>query len=103
MNKQDIIDEIMDYLNFEKIHKTMQILNWTWLIDEQFQIPSIPQIRRFLRKQLNTFLNENLKFISCGGFEIFKIEEDIHVVFAITDYNCEYDCEHNYKYNYEEF
>ena len=81
MTKQEIIDEVMDYLEFEKIHKAMKALNWTWV--PEFEVPEIYKLRQFLRKMINDLIDENLTEIQCGGFRVRKCEESIIVTFEI--------------------
>lgn len=82
MSDQEIIDEIMDFLDFEKIHKTMEALNWYWA--DVDGIPEIYEIRHFLRKLLKEFLDENLSESSCGGFRIWKSQNTVNISFEIT-------------------
>ena len=86
-SKQEIIDEVMDYLDFEKIHNTMIALNLQWWnIDG---VPEIYQIRQFLRKLLNELIDENLKEIQCGGFRVRKEHEVIIVTFEVESLEVE--------------
>lgn len=81
MSRQHIIDEVMDYFNFEKIHKTMLFLNWTW---HNTGVPEIYELRQFVRELLNQLFEENLKEISCGGFHLYRKEDSIVVTFELT-------------------
>lgn len=83
MTKQEIIDNCMDYLDFEKIHKVMKFLNWTWT--PTYQVPEIYEIRRFLRNLLNEFIDKNLPQIQCGGFRIRKDRDSIIITFEIEE------------------
>ena len=81
MNKQEIIDDIMDFLDFEKIHKVMRFLNWEWHISDSISVPEIYEIRKFLRNLINQLIDENLRVIECGGFRVSKIDfEDESVI-----------------------
>lgn len=96
MNKksnQEIIDEFMDYFDFERVHEVMKALNWYWKVDSgtPLRIPEIPEIRQFLRKLLTDFLDENLKLSECGGFRIMKFCDIIDVSFIATNQQVEYD------------
>lgn len=74
----------MDYLDFDKIHKTMKALNWKWHFTNG--VPEIYEIRQFLREQLHYFLDNNLRELSCGGFLIQKDNDIIKVVFEVTSF-----------------
>ncbi len=87
LDKQEIIDEAMDFLDFERIHKVMNALNWTWRGSDE--PPEIYELRRELRKMLNQFIDENLLSISCGGFSINKIGNNIKVSFELTEVTIE--------------
>lgn len=92
MNKQIIIDEIMDFLDFEKIHRVMEALNWGW-VDTEGEVPEVWEIRQFLRKLLNKFIDSNLDLLESGGFVITKIEtedgEAIKVIFNVESWETE--------------
>ena len=72
----------MDFLDFEKIHKTMETLNWHWA--GVGGVPEIYEIRQFLRKFLKEFLDEDLPESSCGGFRIWKGRDTINISFEVT-------------------
>lgn len=81
MNKQEIVDEVMDFLEFEKIHKVMKFLNWEWAPENR--IPEIYELRRFVRELINDLIDKNLSEIQCGGFRVRKCNESIIVTFEI--------------------
>lgn len=91
--KEDIINNIMDYMDFEKIHTIMKFLNWQWATSEG--VPTIPEIRVFLRKQLNNFIDRDLILSSCGGFTITKSDNIIRAAFELTTW--EVDLDDNFK------
>lgn len=74
----------MDFLDFEKIHKVMEALNWTWAGCDG--VPEIFELRRFLRELLNEFVDRNLLSTSCGGFNICRIKNTIRVSFELTQW-----------------
>lgn len=61
----------------------MKFLNWTWATTGA--VPEIYEIRQFLRKLLNEFIDKNLSQIQCGGFRVRKEEDDIIVTFEIEE------------------
>lgn len=81
MNKQAIIDEVMDFLEFEKIYKVMKFLNWEWASENR--VPEIYELRRFVRELINELIDENLVEIQCGGFRVRKGSESIIVTFEV--------------------
>lgn len=84
MNKQQIIDEFMDHIDFEKIHRVMQSLDWSW--QGTRGVPELYEIRQFLRKLLNEFIDRNLDGIRCGGFCIQKEGDIIRVSFEVNSW-----------------
>lgn len=45
INKQKAIDDIVDNFNWEKVHKTMEALDWTWH-DSEDETPTIGMLFR---------------------------------------------------------
>lgn len=82
----------MDFLDFEKIHRVMEALNWGW-VDTEGEVPEVWEIRQFLRKLLNKFIDSNLDLLESGGFVITKIEtedgEAIKVIFNVESWETE--------------
>lgn len=93
---QTDIDEIMDWFDFEKVHRVMVSLNWKWV---SFGGPSIQEIRVFARKLLYTAVSETIDNgcedydTGSGGFNV-QINTDketgklyIKLTFQITDWS----------------
>ena len=90
------IDEVLDCMDFEKIKKVMDFLNWTWWNTDG--VPEIYELRIFAREQLTRVAKEimnsdkNNYAISCGGFraDVERDEEDsklyFHLSFVLTDW-----------------
>lgn len=70
-NKQEIIDEIMDFFDFERVHKVMEALNWTWTATNG-NVPEVCQLRRQVRSMLNLLIDKNLESLETGGFSVTK-------------------------------
>lgn len=87
MNKQAIIDEVMDFLQFERIHKVMKLLNWEWAPENK--VPEIYELRRFVRELINELIDKNLVEIQCGGFRVRKGSESIIVTFEVESFEVE--------------
>lgn len=75
--QQELIDDIMDNFNFEKVHKVMDFLNWTWWDLETMKeyAPTIQDIRSCARKKLKRILEENHASIESGGFVARKYDD----------------------------
>jgi phage pi2 protein 07 len=73
-NHQKIVEEIIDYTDFEKIHKVMEALNWTWATTEG-RVPTEEE----LKEQAKSLLFESLKKkcnVATGGFWIEYLAPD---------------------------
>ena len=87
------IFETMNYFDFEKVHKTMEFLNWGWWNDKhnKTEVPSIEEIRRKAFEllcevaeyadNLDEEMTDRVRVIGTGGFEakIFLNEDDMPV------------------------
>ncbi len=63
---QQHIDEVMDYFDFDRVHKVMKHLKWTWC--DSLDSPTIPELRKHVRDQMNRLYGENIFRIESGGF-----------------------------------
>lgn len=61
---QEMIDEIMDNFDFQKVRIVMIALDWRWR-DEV--VPDLPELRRAARKLLKHCVKE-VKNMGTGGF-----------------------------------
>lgn len=90
--KEEIIQEALEKFNFEKVHKIMTVLNWTYfIIDENIiidnkdklyedplysiykeQVPSVKYLKSFARQLMKRVLKSHYKFdrIETGGFVV---------------------------------
>jgi hypothetical protein len=82
--------DIMDYFNFEKVHKVMTFLEWKWYNSYTATgVPSIPELRTFAREQIwyavNTMqrLNETEYTTFCGGLQTRTWIEDGKIYVSI--------------------
>ena len=81
--QQEAIDTIMDYFKFEKVHKVMKFLEWTW----SDGTPSVPELRQQARRLLKESF-ETKSSMATGGFHTRyrsyeSGEETIELLFAI--------------------
>ena len=68
MNKQ--IDEIMDWFDFDKVHKVMTLLNWEW--SKTNGVPAVGDMRAAVRGHLKEAAKQG--FCSTGGFSALRID-----------------------------
>lgn len=99
------INNIMEYVDFEKIHNTMVALDWKWF--DSPNVPDVPRIKEKLLELLSELFenqdsdNNGIKYrISTAGFTVeYKVyppednEPDdfahcvnVHVYFAVEEY-----------------
>ena len=74
MTKQELIDEIMNNFNFEKVHKTMTLLDWKWYQpDFKSEVPNLEKIKVLAISHLKGALsNPKVRGVSIsygGGFQ----------------------------------
>jgi DNA-binding HxlR family transcriptional regulator len=87
--QQDAIDGIMDYFNFEKVLKVMELLEWEWK-DAEEGIPTVPELRQEVRRLLRMAFKEKTD-VSTGGFHV-RYESDadggefIQLMFAVEEW-----------------
>lgn len=96
----DCIKEIMNTIDFQKIHDTMEALDWHWYFTGD-QVPTIKQIKENLLNLLCELFEDRCNEISSGGFTMsYKIYEpmdnepddfnhcvEVRVYFAVEEYN----------------
>lgn len=87
---EKIKDEILEMIDFDKIHETMTFLNWKWF---DVGIPTIEQLKKRLIELMSEAW-ESQKSIATGGFNVKywpKDEEGVEgldVFFELTNANC---------------
>lgn len=73
---QELIDEILDNFEFEKVHKVMTFLDWRWV----GVLPDVADLRAQARKLLKEclkFRGEKPRHIETGGFMAeYNLEEE---------------------------
>ncbi len=82
---QEAINEVMDWFDFDKVHKTMTFLEWRWTSGELLEVPDIQTLKKFVRENMKrTYYNlldgnKTYNGTSSGGFRIecFKDEENV--------------------------
>lgn len=90
------INECLEELEFEKIHKVMEMLNWQWSIHTNFEdrceVPTVSYMKMHVKNMLHECYEEMDKNdedwrISTGGFVVrtFK-DNDCEVTFELTSW-----------------
>ena len=73
--QRDSIDEIMDYFDFERVHKVMEFLKWKWAPIGDL-VPEVYQIRQSARRLLKEAI-ERGSSIATGGLAVsYRKHED---------------------------
>jgi hypothetical protein len=84
MNKE-IIDEILDEFDFEKVHKVMVALDWKWVDG----VPTIGDLRRTARELLNDLVRGELRGVGTGGLYAYMENGLIGLRFEVTNWEVE--------------
>lgn len=79
--KEQLIDDVLDCLDFEKIYQTMLYLDWKW----RGVIPSKRQIMKVTEKLLYTLLNEESTNIYYGGFLADFDGQQLRIAFSVAE------------------
>ena len=80
-SREQLIDEIVENFNWDKVYKTMEALSWTW-VDGEGETPStgklITTATRLLRDAYDGAEEEQYtNLIGTGGFEaVCHVDED---------------------------
>ena len=78
---QQLVTNIMANFNFNKVHKTMTALKWKWATTDGYEIPTVVELRRKVKKELITAItyakskNHNNTYdipfeLESGGFKV---------------------------------
>jgi hypothetical protein len=95
MDKNKAIENILENLDFDKIHKVMTFLDWKWFESEE--VPTIGKIVTNVQKHLSRTIDEALearedKTIKTGGFAYYATLDDkkeldyVQVIFELTSW-----------------
>ena len=84
----EIINEILDEFDFEKVHRTMKVLEWTWYGSDG--VPSIGDLRRQARELLQELLrNDRYHLTGTGGLFAYRMADTVGLRFEVTSYEVE--------------
>lgn len=68
-NELDIIEDILDEFDFDKVHEVMTHLHWTWHTDfPPPEVPTVGQLRKRARELMKSLLDQKEGGTSTGGF-----------------------------------
>ena len=75
--KEQVINDVIEYLDFDKIHSVMEFLDWHWAT--VLGVPTVSQLKMAVRNYLEDLLSqvgETSYNIATGGFEYsFRVYE----------------------------
>lgn len=78
--EQDMIDEVMDNFDFEKVQKMMFAVGWKWINDEGgYSVPDVAELRRAARRMIKNTFKEGVFAMGTGGFEVQRGEDYIRL------------------------
>lgn len=86
------IESIMACFDFNKVHKTMALLDWRWengeVCGQDYRIPTLLEVKAEARKLLEqiTEPGNTAIAISCGGFEVTKCAGRLRLVFIVDEW-----------------
>jgi len=84
---QDQMDEIMDNMDFSKIAKIMDVLDWKWA--DLGCVPEEHEIRTYARSVMRKCLNSENNYCEVGGF-VARIEDRILTLsFVVENWSAE--------------
>lgn len=66
-SKNEMIDNIMDNFDFGRVAKTMEALNWKWVMSVPDEVPQEHDIRKAARKLLKSVPDTFIKDSYCTG------------------------------------
>ena len=85
------IEEVMDWFDFEKVHRVMTMLDWKWA--NTGGVPEIPDLRKRVRDLMRSLWNSEDVCHGTGGFMVRLYREEnwtrFSVAFQVADWNSE--------------
>lgn len=89
---QDQIDEIMEWFDFERVHKAMVALDWRWnywIKHGNSHIPSLEEIKAFAQRQLKLVskpTETEYNHIHSGGFRASNKDGVLSLEFIVDSW-----------------
>lgn len=88
ITQQQLIDEILDQFDFQKVKKVMDALNWKWAMGTESHVPDIPELRKQAREMLWDLIRSKDRMIKSGGLVVEKDYDDIlELRFEVTSWD----------------
>lgn len=88
ITQQELIDEILDQFDFEKVKEVMDALDWKWAIGTESHVPDIPELRKQSREMLWDLIRSKSRIIKTGGLVVEKDDDDtLELRFEVTCWN----------------
>ena len=91
IEKEKHIQYVIAHFDFEKVHKIMKSLNWTWCRITtnspycDFYIPTEDDLIKSAIKLLNDVYDFNCNYIETGGFRAKKQDDCLELEFIIEE------------------
>ena len=81
------VDNIMDWFDFDKVHKTMRALRWEWVGAEE-KIPCQGEIRERARQLLTDAIRTEMS-IGSGGLQVpyVPVEGFLKLEFVVSEWD----------------
>lgn len=91
MKDKKKVKRALKHFNFEKVHKIMETLNWTW-VSAGDKVPSVDFLKETAKKYLYDVLNDKeYHVVGSGGFEASYIDGVLALRFVAEEWSV--DCE----------
>ena len=88
ITQQQLIDEILDQFDFQKVKKVMDAVDWKWAIGKESHVPDIPELRKKARELLWDLVRSKSRMIKAGGLVVEKDDDDIlELRFEVTSWD----------------
>ena len=88
---EDHIDNVMDWFDFEKVHETMKLLNWTWGMGQNAHVPEVPEIRKCVRDGLRRMISNGHRRWESAGFVAEKVNNEfLAISFQVTSWETDH-------------
>ena len=87
MTDQEKIDEILDNFDFERVHRAMLGMNWTWQSCDC--VPNIADLRRKARELLKQLIESDYAEMGTGGIRVEKRGDFLRLSFVVADWELE--------------
>jgi hypothetical protein len=73
MTEEQIIEDILDEFDFDRVHKVMEFLDWGWTDGSRpLEVPTIGQLRKRARTLLRSLIGKEDNGTATGGFWVTK-------------------------------